>query len=104
MRWALLEFTHYPGDDAVFDTYAPEDWHIIPADSLTDAVAIAAAIQGQPLARIDDSDSPYGGVFTNARMARRYTLLQDSVRSNTLCYAIFAESVFALPFDRTTAC
>jgi hypothetical protein len=97
MRWAFVEFTHYTGDDAL-ENFSAADYTRITADSLADAVKQIATIQGQPLARIDDGDSPYGGVYTNARLARRYWILNDHVRSNTTCYGIFAESVLNLPF------
>lgn len=103
MRWALIEFTHYSGDDALFDNYAAADYSVLHADSLTEAVAQVTR-PGAPLTRIDDSDSPYGGVYTSRRLARRYFQLNDFVRSSTLCYGIFAESVLQLNFDQMMAC
>jgi len=99
MRWAFLEFTHYTGDDALFDNFSASDYTKITADSLDTVVHQLATIQGEPLTRIDAGDSPYGGVYTHARIAQRYWKLNDFVRANTPCYAVFAESVLDLPFE-----
>ena len=71
MRWALITFTHYTGNDAMFENFSAEDYAVIEADSLADALA-QVSMPGESLAQIDDSDSPYGGVFTSRRVARRY--------------------------------
>lgn len=89
MRWAVLEFTHYTTDEALA-IYEPSDYSPMAADTLADAVAAITPL-GMHLARIDDHDTPYGGVFTNARYARRYDILNDWTRSNLLCYALVAE-------------
>lgn len=99
MRWALITFTHYTGNDAMFENFSAEDYAVIEADSLADALA-QVSMPGESLAQIDDSDSPYGGVFTSRRVARRYFKLNDFALSNTLCYGLFAENVLMEDFDR----
>ena len=101
MRWALTTFTHYTGDDAMFENFTVDDYTVLDAPSLHDALALVGA--DRPLARIDDGDSPYGGVFTDQRRSKRYFKLNDFVRSNTLCYGLFAESVIDLPWNPLSA-
>ena len=100
MRWAITEFTHFTGDEAMFESLADEDFWVIEAETLSEVLErLAVRNGGGSLARIDDGDSPYGGVYTDARAARRYFKLNDFVLSNTSCYAVFAESVLDRNFD-----
>lgn len=99
MRWAFQQFTHYTGDDAMFNTQEPEDFSVVEADTLAEALDRVAPLTG-PVARIDDGDSPYGGVYAPKRLARRYFQLNDQWLSNTLCVLLAAEPVLALDFDR----
>ena len=70
MRWAVLTFTHYTNDDALEAAYDdPADYSVCTADAVA-----AITPPGQRLARIDDHDTPYGGVYTDARYARRYPI------------------------------
>ena len=97
MRWAVIEFTHYTGDDTMFENFADDDFHVIVAETLSE---VLTQLSGSTrLARIDDGDSLYGGVYTNAWVSRRYFKLNDFVLSNTVCYAIFAETVLDRDFD-----
>ncbi len=100
MRWALITFTHYTGDE-MFENFSAEDYAVIEAESLTEALT-HVAMPGESLARIDDSDSPYGGVFTARRFARRYFKLNDRTLSHTLCYGLFAENVLMEDFNHMT--
>lgn len=96
MQWALVTFTHYTGDDAQYDNFEPADYTWLEAPSLHAALQDVARVAGHPLARLDDGDSPYGGTFAHARLARRYFKLNDFARSNTLVYGLFAASVLAM--------
>jgi hypothetical protein len=93
MRWAILEFTHYTGDDAMFECYDAEDFAVVEAPSLADVIRRLERIEHCILTRLDDTDSPYGAVVTDARMANRYWKLSDATLSNTRCWWIFAETV-----------
>lgn len=99
MRWAFQQFTHYTGDDAMFDSAEPEDFSVVEADTLAAALERVTPLTG-PLARIDDGDSPYGGVYAPRRVAHRYFQLNDQWLSNTLCVLLAAEPVLAFDFDR----
>lgn len=99
MRWAFKQFTHYSGDDAIFEVDTEEDYSVLEAETLADALERVEPLTG-PLARLDDSDSPYGGVYAPKRLARRYYQLNDHWLSNTLCVLLAAEPVLALDFDR----
>ena len=72
---------------------------MLEAETLSAALEQIAPLTG-PLARLDDSDSPYGGVYAPKRLSRRYYLLNDHWLSNTLCVVLAAEPVLALDFDR----
>lgn len=99
MRWAIVEFTHFTGDEAMFETMTEEDFAVVEGETLSEIVRRVEGINGESLARIDASDSSYGGIYTDARLARRYFKLNDFVLSNTLCYGIFAEPALELNFD-----
>ena len=96
MRWYATQFTHYTGDD-MFENFEPDDYFPIDSDTLSDAVHQAAQTvygpQVPPLRRIDDGDSPYGGVFTLSRYARRYFILNDGTLSNLPVFGVFADCV-----------
>lgn len=72
---------------------------MLEAETLSAALEQIAPLTG-PLARLDDSDSPYGGVYAPQRLARRYYQLNDHWLSNTLCVLLAAEPVLALDFDQ----
>ena len=101
MRWYAIEFTHYTGDDTQFDNFDRDDYFPIEADTLSEALRQAAGtVYGSDLpmlSRIDDSDSPYGGVFTVSRYARRYHILNDWTLSNLPVFGVFAEGVMNFP-------
>lgn len=99
MRWAFKEFTHYSGNDAMFAMDTEDDYSVLEADTLGAALTHVAPLTG-PLARLDDSDSPYGGVFAPKRLAARYFKLNDRWLTNTPCVLLVAEPVLALDFDR----
>ena len=102
MRWAFRQFTHYSGNDAMFEVDTEEDYEVLEAPTLGAALDQVAPRTG-PLARLDDSDSPYGGVFAPKRLAPRYFKLNDRWLSNTPCVLLAAEPVLALDFDRMEA-
>ena len=97
MVWYTLQFTHYSGDDVQFDNFTADDFNRISAGTLTEAVQHAAqAVYGPhppALARIDDGDSPYGGVFTLRQHAGHYFQLHDFVRDTLPVFAVFAAAV-----------
>ncbi len=99
MRWAFHEFTHYTGDDAMFEVTTEDDYSVLEAPTLGAALDQVAPLTG-PLARLDDSDSPYGGVFAPKRLAARYFKLNEQWLINTPCVLLAAESVLDLDFDR----
>ena len=96
MRWAVIEFTHYTGDDTMFENFADDDFQVTVADTLSEVISQLSG--STPLVRIDDGDSPYGGVYTHAQDAD-YFDLDDFARSNVLCWGIFAESVLDRNFN-----
>ena len=103
MRWAFRQFTYYRGDDAMFDTDTADDYAVLEADTLGDALDRVAPLTG-PLARLDDgTGNSYGGVFAPKRLAARYFTLNDHWLSNTLCVLLVAEPVLALDFDQMEA-
>lgn len=102
MRWAFKQFTHYSGDDAMFDGDTEAAYAVLEAPTLGAALAQVAPQTG-PLARLDDSDSPYGGVFAPKRRAARYFKLNDRWLTDTPCVLLAAEPVLALDFDRMAA-
>jgi len=100
MQWAVLEFTHYTGDDAMFDNFDEEDWQKFSASDLSEALSIIKrANRIDKLARLDDSDSPYGGVFTRTEVVDTYYDLDDFDMSNTPCWCLLAENATGLNFD-----
>ena len=98
MLWYTLQFTHYSGDDISFDNFTAKDFNPIHAGTLSEALHHAASpVYGPhvpPLARIDSSDSPYGGVFTLRQHAGHYFQLHDFVRDTLPVFAVFAAGVF----------
>jgi len=99
MTWYIFEFTHYVGE-AALEAMIPDDlaegsYETTEADSLADVLRRIEAIEGYPLAQLDDSDSGLGGVFTNRRYARRYWKLNDHTTSAVRVWAIIAKEVLA---------
>lgn len=86
----------------MFDTAGAEDFSVFEADTPAEALDRIAPLTG-PVARIDDGDSPDGGVYAPKRVARRYFELNHQWRSNTLCVLLAAEPVLALDFNRMEA-
>lgn len=76
MRWYVLTFTHYSSDD-VLENHPITDYQPLEASSFRDAVREVSAIQGRPVLRIDDGDSPYGGIFCDAAVSSFYHNLPE---------------------------
>lgn len=107
MQWAVIEFTHYTDDDAMFDNFSEENWRKFSAQNLSEAIDILTRYTrltgALSLARIDDSDSPYGGVFTDTAVAETYWDLDDADKDSILCWCLVAENATSLNLDRVPA-
>ena len=104
MQWAVIEFTHYTDDDAMFDNFSEENWRQFSAQNLSEAIDILTRYTrltgALSLARIDDSDSFYGGVFTDAAVAEDYWNLDDADKDTILCWCLVADYATDLNLDR----
>jgi hypothetical protein len=46
MRWYAIQFTHYTGDDTMFENFEPDDYFPIDADTLSDPVSNGNELNG----------------------------------------------------------